>query len=217
MGFPGGTSGKEPACQCRKIRDAGLIPKSGRSPGGEHGNLLQYSCQGNPKDRGVWWATIHRVTKSWIGLKQFSTYAYIYLHIFLGDIFILVNYEPNNIWKQGKDFYEIPFNVIWFLFVFSGEELFSTKNSCQNFSEDKWKGWLTQIGLVFFQEVSQFSCWVMSDSLQPHGLKHSRLPCPSPTPRACSILPTRKYSVTVTPKIYPPWTRKELLHSLCRK
>ena len=48
MGFPGGTSGKEPACQCRKIRDAGLIPKSGRSPGGEHGNLLQYSCQENP-------------------------------------------------------------------------------------------------------------------------------------------------------------------------
>ena len=44
----------------------------------------------------------------------------------------------------------MPFNVIWFLFVFSGEELFSTKNFCKNFSEDKWKGWLTQIGLLFF-------------------------------------------------------------------
>ena len=32
----------------------------------------------------------------------------------------------------------------------------------------------------------QFSCSVMSDSLQPHGLQHTRLPCPSPTPRACS-------------------------------
>ena len=32
----------------------------------------------------------------------------------------------------------------------------------------------------------QFSCSVMSDSLQPHGLQHARLPCPSPTPRACS-------------------------------
>ena len=32
----------------------------------------------------------------------------------------------------------------------------------------------------------QFSCSVMSNSLQPHGLEHARLPCPSPTPRACS-------------------------------
>ena len=36
------------------------------------------------------------------------------------------------------------------------------------------------------RSVSQFSCSVVSNSLQPHGLKHDRLPCPSPTPRACS-------------------------------
>ena len=88
---------KNPPANAEDVRDASSILGLGRFPGGEHGNLLQYSCQGNPKDRGVWWATIHRVTKSWIRLKQFSTYAYIYLHIFLGDIFILVNYEPNNI------------------------------------------------------------------------------------------------------------------------
>ena len=34
--------------------------------------------------------------------------------------------------------------------------------------------------------IAQFSCSVTSDSLQPHGLQHARLPCPSPTPRACS-------------------------------
>ena len=39
------------------IRDESLIPESGRSPGGGNGNPLQYSCLGNPKDRGAWWAT----------------------------------------------------------------------------------------------------------------------------------------------------------------
>ena len=46
------------------IRDMGSIPGSGRSPGGGHGNPLQYSCLENPMDRGPWWATVHRVSKS---------------------------------------------------------------------------------------------------------------------------------------------------------
>ena len=40
------------------IRDVGSIPGSGRSPGGERGNSLQYSCLGNPMDKGTWWATV---------------------------------------------------------------------------------------------------------------------------------------------------------------
>ena len=51
------------------IRDVGLIPGLGRSPGGEHGNPLQYSCPENPMDRGSWWSTVHEVTKSQIQLK----------------------------------------------------------------------------------------------------------------------------------------------------
>ena len=51
------------------IRDTGSVPGSGRAPRGEHGNPLQYSCLENPMDRGVWWATIHRVSKSWTRLK----------------------------------------------------------------------------------------------------------------------------------------------------
>ena len=43
--------------------EAGSIPGLGRSPGGGHGNPLQYSCLGNPMDRGVWWATVHGVAK----------------------------------------------------------------------------------------------------------------------------------------------------------
>ena len=46
------------------IRDVGLIPGLGRSPGGEHENPLQYSCLENPMDRGAWWAMVHRVSQS---------------------------------------------------------------------------------------------------------------------------------------------------------
>ena len=56
------------------IRDVGSIPGSGRSPGGEHGNPLQYSCLEYPTDSGAWQATVHRVAKSWTQLKQLSTH-----------------------------------------------------------------------------------------------------------------------------------------------
>ena len=44
--------------------DPGSIPESGRSPGEGHDNPLQYSCPGNPMDRGAWWSTVHDVTKN---------------------------------------------------------------------------------------------------------------------------------------------------------
>ena len=50
--------------------DAALIPMSGRSPGEENGNPLQYSCLGNPMDRGVRRATVHGVTKCQIQLSK---------------------------------------------------------------------------------------------------------------------------------------------------
>ena len=52
-----------------EIRDSGSIPGLGKSPEGGHGNPLQYSCLENPKDREAWQAPVHRVTKSWTGLK----------------------------------------------------------------------------------------------------------------------------------------------------
>ena len=45
------------------MQEAGSIPGSGRSPGEENGNPLQYSSLENPMDRGAWWATVHRVAK----------------------------------------------------------------------------------------------------------------------------------------------------------
>ena len=58
---PGGSDGKESACNAG---DLGSISGSGRSPGGGHGNPLQYFCLENPMDGGAWRATVHEVTKS---------------------------------------------------------------------------------------------------------------------------------------------------------
>ena len=54
--------------------DLGLVPESGRSPGGGNGNPLQYSCLGSPKDRGAWWATVYGVAKSRTRLSMHSRY-----------------------------------------------------------------------------------------------------------------------------------------------
>ena len=61
QGFPGGAKVKASACNAG---DLSSIPRSGRSPGGENGNPLQYPCMENPMDAGAWWATVHGVTKS---------------------------------------------------------------------------------------------------------------------------------------------------------
>ena len=51
------------------IRDASSIPGSGRFPGGGHGNPLWYSCLENPRDRGAWRATVHRIRTSRTQMK----------------------------------------------------------------------------------------------------------------------------------------------------
>ena len=54
------------------IKDPGSVLELGRSPGGGHGNPLQYSCLENPIDRGVWQASVHGITKSRTRLKPLS-------------------------------------------------------------------------------------------------------------------------------------------------
>ena len=56
-----GSDGKDSACN---VRDLGLNPGLGKSPGEGNGNPLQYSCLENPMDRGAWWATVHGVAKT---------------------------------------------------------------------------------------------------------------------------------------------------------
>ena len=55
-GFPGGSDGKEPACNAE---DPGLIPGWGRSPGEGNGYLFQYSLLENSMDRGAWWVMVY--------------------------------------------------------------------------------------------------------------------------------------------------------------
>ena len=61
---------KSPPAKEGDLKDAGSIPRSGRSPGGGHGNPLQYPCLENPMDRGAWWVIVHRAAKSRTPLKQ---------------------------------------------------------------------------------------------------------------------------------------------------
>ena len=68
------SSGKETACSAARHKDLGLIPGSGRSPGGGHGNPLPYSCLEDHVDRGAWWAAVHGVAKSRTRLKLLSTH-----------------------------------------------------------------------------------------------------------------------------------------------
>ena len=60
-GFPGGSVVKNLPIN---IGDVHSIPGLGKSPGEGNGNPLQYSCPGNPMDRGAWWATVHGIAKS---------------------------------------------------------------------------------------------------------------------------------------------------------
>ena len=68
--FPGYSDSKESACN---VGDTGSIPGWGRSPGEGNGYPHQYSCLDNSMDRGAWWATVHRITKSWTRLSDLHT------------------------------------------------------------------------------------------------------------------------------------------------
>ena len=68
--FPGDTVVKNPPANAG---DMGLILQSGKFSGEGNGNPLQYSCLGNPVDRGAWWAAVHGVAKSQTGLDNWKT------------------------------------------------------------------------------------------------------------------------------------------------
>ena len=76
---------KNPPANAGDLRDTGLIPGSGRSPGGGHGNPLQYSCLENLMDRGAQWATVHGVTQSLTRLSSrthLTVSSYFFLRFF---------------------------------------------------------------------------------------------------------------------------------------
>ena len=87
VGFPGGSDGKEPACNAG---DLSSIPGLGRSPGEVNGYSLQYSGLENSMNRGVWHATVHGVAKSWTQLCDFHFHVCINLNILYYYIHVCV-------------------------------------------------------------------------------------------------------------------------------
>ena len=80
VSFPGDANGKKKKkknCQCRRCKRHGFDPASGRSPGGGHGNPLQYSCLENPMDCSLPDSTVQK-SRTW--LKQLSTHAHVDKH-----------------------------------------------------------------------------------------------------------------------------------------
>ena len=82
---------KESACNAGDAGNTGSIPGS-RCPGGGHGNSLLYSCLKNLMDRGAWWATVYRVSKSQTWLKQLSKQAHWTCHSMRAVLFQKHNY-----------------------------------------------------------------------------------------------------------------------------
>ena len=91
--FPGGSDGKESACN---IGDLGSIPGLGRSPGADNGNPLQSSCLGSPMDRGAWRATVHGVAKN---LTQLSDY-HFHFTFTLVEICVPTEFHPMK-WREN--------------------------------------------------------------------------------------------------------------------
>ena len=114
MGFPGGTSGKEPACQCRRHN------RSGFDLG--NGNLLQYSCLENPMDKGAWEATVHRVGKSQIWLNRLSMHGRMMYNLlyFAGLNFLVFH------WKSFMSIF-IRDISLWFTFLVMSLSHFSIR------------------------------------------------------------------------------------------
>ena len=99
---------KNPPANAGVVRDLGLIPGSGRSPGEGNGNSLQYSCLENPMDRGARGTTVQGIAKSQIWLKQLSMHAHT--HTQNGVFFI---HEKGHLWQHGwtsrKSFFSADF------------------------------------------------------------------------------------------------------------
>ena len=97
-GLPWGLSGKKSACNAGAAGDVGSIPGLGRYPGKGKGNPLQYSCLEDPMERGAWWATVHRIAKTWTRLKRLGMHTHLIridsFYYFNGGVILHCVYVP---------------------------------------------------------------------------------------------------------------------------
>ena len=174
--LPQWLSSKESACWA--AGDAVSVPGSGRSPGGEYGNPLPCSFLESPIDRGVWWAAVQRVTKSWTRLKQLMT-----MHI--KGLIWQIHLGPweEVIWRRWHlvDWHTgpactspsplslecafCPSFLQWEVFPKTTQAVLREQLDVENHLD----------GIHAWTWLSEWSRSVVSDSLQPHGLYPTRL------------------------------------------
>ena len=133
----------------------------GRSPGGENGNPLQYSCLGDPMDRGAWWATVHG---GWRRVRRDSARKQLQQcdpsdlkWVVLPSKHLCGSLDTEESYKNGR-------------------------KQEQNYKNADFKD---TCSFSLFSSV-QFRRSVVSDSLRLQALQHPRHPCPSPTPGVSS-------------------------------
>jgi len=155
------------------IRDSGSIPESGRSPGGGHGNPLQYSCLENPMGRGAWWATLHGVTKSRTRLKRLSTHGCLGIIRKLGRFFTFFNKQFLEFHLIGKsDWYQSICEVLEWSVQFS-----SVAQSCPTLCDPMDCSTPGLPAHHQLPELAQTHIHRVSDAIQPsHPLASSSLP-----------------------------------------
>ena len=165
MGFPGGSDDKESACHSG---DPGSIPGSGRSPGGRHGNPLQYSCLENPMDRGTCQATVRGVTKSQTWLKWLST------HTRIVNKWCCDNWFSN--WGEGKA------TVLLDLYLLPSGQFSSVAQSCPTLCDPMNR---STPGLPVHHQLPEFTqthVHQIGDAIQPsHSLSSPFPPAPNPS------------------------------------
>ena len=112
---------KNPPSNARDTRDVGSIPGSGRPPGGGNGNPLQYSCLGNPMDRGAWWATVHWVAKSW---TQLSTHVRMHSTILIlsGNCFLNTSPYGLSTWLAWDTLYHRSYQTSYAVVQYSKKQ-----------------------------------------------------------------------------------------------
>ena len=96
---------KNPLANAGDLRDTGSIPGLGRLPGLSHGNPLQYSCLENSMNRGAWWVTVHRVTKSQTRLSNY--HFHFQMLSWTSEVALLVKNPPANA-RDTRDSSSIP-------------------------------------------------------------------------------------------------------------
>ena len=120
LGFPVDSVVKSLPANGEDTGDMSSIPGPGRSSEGGNGNSLWHSCLGNPMDRGVWWATVHGVKKSWTQLSDWAcTHARIYLPLpiswFCFALLSLTFLALTNTLADWKKLHEWKLRVIFYL------------------------------------------------------------------------------------------------------